>query len=95
MWLRTTVNYQYRYGTSTSVALRTLYADGGIARFYQGVGPALLQVRAWPGQWWWCAAARVRLATPALCCKAPCSFWGCNMCCKGVAVVSTHIMWCM
>lgn len=44
MWLRTTVNYQYRYGTSTSVALRTLYADGGVARFYQGVGPALLQV---------------------------------------------------
>jgi hypothetical protein len=25
MWLRTTVNYQYRFGTSTSVALRTLY----------------------------------------------------------------------
>jgi hypothetical protein len=46
MWLRTTVNYQYRYGTSTKVALRTLYADGGVARFYQGVGPALLQVRA-------------------------------------------------
>lgn len=45
MWLRTTVNYQYRYGTSTTVALRTLYADGGVARFYQGVGPALLQVR--------------------------------------------------
>lgn len=45
MWLRTTVNYQYRYGTSTRVALRTLYADGGVARFYQGVGPALLQVR--------------------------------------------------
>lgn len=44
MWLRTTVNYQYRYGTSTRVALRTLYADGGVARFYQGVGPALLQV---------------------------------------------------
>lgn len=43
MWLRTTVNYQYRFGTSTSQALRTLYADGGVARFYQGVGPALLQ----------------------------------------------------
>ncbi|WIA39850.1 hypothetical protein OEZ86_013298 [Tetradesmus obliquus] len=43
MWLRTTVNYQYRFGTSTSVALRTLYRDGGIVRFYQGVGPALLQ----------------------------------------------------
>lgn len=49
MWLRTTVNYQYRFGTSTSVALRTLYKDGGVARFYQGVGPALLQVRTWQG----------------------------------------------
>lgn len=44
MWLRTTVNYQYRTGTSTRAALRALYADGGITRFYQGVGPALLQV---------------------------------------------------
>lgn len=46
MWLRTTVNYQYRFGTSTGVALRTLYADGGVRRFYRGVGPALLQVCA-------------------------------------------------
>lgn len=46
MWLRTTVNYQYRTGLSTRTALRALYADGGVARFYQGVGPALLQVRA-------------------------------------------------
>ena len=43
MWLRTTVNYQYRYGTSTMTALRTLYKDGGIPRFYKGVGPALVQ----------------------------------------------------
>lgn len=43
MWLRTTVNYQYRYGTNTRTALRTLYADGGIARFYRGVLPALFQ----------------------------------------------------
>jgi len=45
MWLRTTINYQYRFGTSTMVALRTLYADGGIPRFYQGMAPALIQVR--------------------------------------------------
>ena len=43
MWLRTTVNYQYRYGTSTMAAFRTLYRDGGIPRFYRGIGPALLQ----------------------------------------------------
>jgi hypothetical protein len=45
MWLRTTVNYQYRYGMSTTVALSTLWKEGGVRRFYQGLGPALLQVR--------------------------------------------------
>jgi len=43
MWLRTTMNYQYRYGTSTREAMRALYKDGGIARFYRGIGPALIQ----------------------------------------------------
>ncbi|GLC35061.1 hypothetical protein PLESTB_000550200 [Pleodorina starrii] len=43
MWLRTTINYQYRYGTTTMEALRTLYAQGGIPRFYQGLLPALIQ----------------------------------------------------
>lgn len=43
MWLRTTVNYQYRYGMSTTQALKTLYAEGGVGRFYQGIGPALIQ----------------------------------------------------
>ena len=43
MWLRTTMNYQYRYGTSMRGALTTLYADGGIPRFYRGVLPALVQ----------------------------------------------------
>mmetsp|Transcript_9546 Transcript_9546/g.21540 ORF Transcript_9546/g.21540 Transcript_9546/m.21540 type:complete len:291 (+) Transcript_9546:100-972(+) len=43
MWMRTTVNYQYRNGCSFPVALKTLYADGGIPRFYRGVLPALLQ----------------------------------------------------
>ena len=37
------MNYQYRNGTSFPVALRTLYADGGIPRFYRGVLPALIQ----------------------------------------------------
>merc|ERR1712045_265577 len=43
MWMRTTMNYQYRYGTSTSVAIKTLYAQGGVLRFYRGIGPALIQ----------------------------------------------------
>ena len=43
MWLRTTVNYQYKYGTSTGTALRTLYNDGGVLRFYRGLLPALVQ----------------------------------------------------
>lgn len=43
MWMRTTVNYQYRYGTSTTEALKTLYRDGGIPRFYRGFLPALVQ----------------------------------------------------
>lgn len=43
MWLRTTMNYQYRYGTSTKTAIQSLYKDGGVKRFYRGVSPALLQ----------------------------------------------------
>ena len=29
MWIRTTINYQYRYGLSTGEAMRTLYKEGG------------------------------------------------------------------
>lgn len=44
MPLRSTMNYQYRYGNSTTAtAIRTLYADGGVRRFYRGIGPALFQ----------------------------------------------------
>ncbi|KNC78312.1 hypothetical protein SARC_09248 [Sphaeroforma arctica JP610] len=43
MWLRTTMNYQYRYGTSTTEAFKHLYKEGGIRRFYRGYGPALFQ----------------------------------------------------
>ena len=43
MWMRTTMNYQYRHGTTTTVALRMLWQQGGVRRFYRGVGPALLQ----------------------------------------------------
>lgn len=43
MWLRTTMNYQYRYGTSMTEAMRTLYKQGGIPRFYTGYTAALIQ----------------------------------------------------
>jgi hypothetical protein len=37
------MNYQYRYGTSTTQATKTLYNDGGFARYYQGLTAALFQ----------------------------------------------------
>merc|ERR1712176_689507 len=42
-WLRTAMNYQYRYGAGTLQTIRTLYAEGGAARFYRGFCPALVQ----------------------------------------------------
>ena len=41
--MRTVMNYQYRYGMTTTVAFKTLMAQGGIRRLYRGIGPALLQ----------------------------------------------------
>ena len=43
MWLRTTMNYQYMYGTTMSEAMKTLYRQGGVSRFYTGYSMALLQ----------------------------------------------------
>jgi hypothetical protein len=43
MPVRTIMNYQYRHGSSLSVAMRTLHQDGGIRRYYQGIGAALFQ----------------------------------------------------
>ena len=43
MPLRTVMNYQYRYGTGTTTAIRTLYDDGGWTRYYQGLSAALIQ----------------------------------------------------
>lgn len=43
MWLRTTVNYQYRYGLSMTTAIRELYRQGGINRFYRGLPYAIIQ----------------------------------------------------
>ncbi|KAL5507058.1 hypothetical protein ACEPAH_6514 [Sanghuangporus vaninii] len=43
MPLRTVMNYQYRYGTTTTEAIKTLYHDGGWTRYYQGLSAALIQ----------------------------------------------------
>ena len=43
MPIRTIMNYQYRHGTSLSVATKTLHEDGGIGRYYSGLGAALFQ----------------------------------------------------
>jgi len=43
MWMRTIMNHQYRYGGTISNTISSLYNQGGIKRFYKGVGPALLQ----------------------------------------------------
>ena len=41
MWLRTTMNYQYRYGGSFKQSMKKLYLDGGISRFYRGYSAAI------------------------------------------------------
>uniref|UniRef100_A0A6U9X4E8 Mitochondrial carrier protein n=1 Tax=Pseudo-nitzschia australis TaxID=44445 RepID=A0A6U9X4E8_9STRA len=43
MWLRTAINYQCRYGGSFLSTISILFNDGGIRRFYRGIGFALFQ----------------------------------------------------
>jgi len=43
MPLRTVMNFQYRYGGTMVGSIKTLFADRGLARFYDGLGPALFQ----------------------------------------------------
>ncbi|TFK97441.1 mitochondrial carrier domain-containing protein [Pterulicium gracile] len=43
MPVRTVMNYQYRYGTTTKQAAKTLYTMGGFRRYYQGLLAALIQ----------------------------------------------------
>lgn len=43
MPLRTTVNYQYRYGLNMTESIKKLYSDGKILRFYRGFGFAIIQ----------------------------------------------------
>jgi len=39
MWLRTVMNYQYKFGGTLGEVLKKLYKEGGIARLYQGLFP--------------------------------------------------------
>jgi len=39
MWLRTAMNYQYKFGGSFAEVVSKLYKEGGIARLYQGLFP--------------------------------------------------------
>ena len=43
MWLRTSMNRQYRYGGDLSSSLKALWDEGGIPRLYQGLPFALIQ----------------------------------------------------
>lgn len=43
MWLRTSMNYQYRYGGTLGSSLKSLYDEGGVGRLYQGLPFALIQ----------------------------------------------------
>lgn len=42
MWLRTTMNYQYKFGGKMLPTIQKLYKEGGVPRFYRGIVPALI-----------------------------------------------------
>eukprot|EP00413_Alexandrium_margalefii_P044209 CAMPEP_0204605368 /NCGR_PEP_ID=MMETSP0661-20131031/58439_1 /ASSEMBLY_ACC=CAM_ASM_000606 /TAXON_ID=109239 /ORGANISM="Alexandrium margalefi, Strain AMGDE01CS-322" /LENGTH=301 /DNA_ID=CAMNT_0051616603 /DNA_START=85 /DNA_END=990 /DNA_ORIENTATION=- len=39
MWLRTAMNYQYKFGGTLMEVLRKLHSEGGVARLYRGLFP--------------------------------------------------------
>jgi hypothetical protein len=43
MWMRTVMNYQYRYSGGFFEVFGKLYKDGGVPRLYRGLVPALMQ----------------------------------------------------
>jgi len=42
MWMRTTMNYQFKNGGAFLPTIRKLYQEGGVVRFYRGIVPALI-----------------------------------------------------
>lgn len=43
MWMRTVMNYQYRYSGGFMEVFGKLYKEGGVPRLYRGLIPALMQ----------------------------------------------------
>ena len=43
MWLRTAMNYQYRFGGTMTGTIQRLWGEGGVRRLYQGLPYALVQ----------------------------------------------------
>lgn len=43
MWMRTVMNYQYRYSGGFTEVVGKLYKEGGVPRLYRGLIPALMQ----------------------------------------------------
>ena len=43
MWLRTSINYQYKTGYTFTQSFKNLYKEGKVRRFYRGICPALIQ----------------------------------------------------
>jgi hypothetical protein len=43
MWMRTIMNYQYRYGGGLKETVVKLWGEGGVPRFYRGLVPAMFQ----------------------------------------------------
>jgi hypothetical protein len=43
MWMRTIMNYQYRYGGGIVDVTKKLWSEGGVPRFYRGLAPAMIQ----------------------------------------------------
>ncbi|RDI81032.1 hypothetical protein Vi05172_g8979 [Venturia inaequalis] len=42
-WINAGGDVDYRFGTTFTAATKTLYRDGGVRRYYQGIGAALVQ----------------------------------------------------
>ena len=51
LWLRTTMNFQYKHGGSFCAALSYLYKEGGVGRLYAGTNVCLVCVSQSASGW--------------------------------------------